>query len=87
MSISVVSGPFGLFAETCECGRDKRSRNSFCRFCYNRLPPNMRHDLYKRVGAGYVESHLAARKYLIRNGVIQKREPITFGLEAEGKAS
>lgn len=89
MGYSIISGPFGLYDHTCECKRPKHSGCSFCRQCYNRLPPPMRKDLYKtfgRNGEGYENSFFAARKFLIRNGVFQKRAPITFGLE-KGKAS
>lgn len=54
-----------LRGEECPgCGKRKRSRQSFCRVCYFKLPCDLRCDLYKRVGAGYEEAHAQAMHLL-----------------------
>lgn len=46
------------------CGGPKKSRQTFCRACYFRLPPALRKALYTPLGDGYERHYEAARKFL-----------------------
>jgi hypothetical protein len=53
-----------LGSEVCRCGAPKRSKRSFCRQCYYRLPLVLQTRLYCRVGHGYEEAYQEAIKIL-----------------------
>lgn len=53
-----------LAGKLCRCGGVKASKQTFCRFCYFKLPKAFRSALYKRVGEGYEEAYDAAVKVL-----------------------
>lgn len=42
---------------TCRCGREKRRGQTFCHWCYYRLPTHIRKALYRRIGEGYEEAY------------------------------
>jgi len=42
--------------ECFSCGSRKGAKMSHCRPCYFALPPEMRKNLYNRVGSGYEEA-------------------------------
>jgi len=46
------------------CGGCKRPRHSFCRDCYSSLPSVLRAALYRRVGEGYEQAYLEAKRAL-----------------------
>jgi hypothetical protein len=46
-----------LKSTDCQCGREKKSRMSHCSRCYFRLAPEMRQQLYKKLGQGYEEAY------------------------------
>jgi hypothetical protein len=48
----------------CSCGKVKRARQSFCRGCYSRLPPEFQKALYQRLEDGYVEAYENALHFL-----------------------
>ena len=62
-----MHGRFGLLSAECECGRAKKSGNSFCNRCYKALPKYLQRRLYRRVGEGYEEAHGEARAILKGN--------------------
>lgn len=49
-----------LKSETCRCGNDKKSGNSFCLDCYRKSPKAIQRALYNRVGDGYEQSYKLA---------------------------
>jgi len=53
-----------LRAAKCDCGRAKRSGQSFCSRCYYSLPESTRKDLYLGWGGGYEEAWDEARDFL-----------------------
>lgn len=54
-----------LQATTCEvCSKAKDTRKSFCRSCYRKLQPETKEALYRRIGAGYEDTHAQALKEL-----------------------
>jgi hypothetical protein len=53
-----------LLGQTCQCGKKKQPRNTFCRSCYYALSPQLRRDLYNRIGEGYEEAYDAAIRVL-----------------------
>lgn len=57
-----------LSAEKCQCGKRKRSKQTFCWSCYRSLPREMQADLYKGFGQGYEEAYTAAIKYFKERG-------------------
>ena len=48
----------------CRCKKPKRAHDSFCRWCYGKLPPTMQRALYQRVGDGYEQAYGAAVDFL-----------------------
>ena len=48
----------------CQCGNFKRSKQTFCRSCYSKLPINMQNDLFKTIGDGYEEAYDQAVTFL-----------------------
>lgn len=54
----------------CLCGAPKQGprgrvkAHSFCKSCYQRLPGDIKSDLYSPVGVGYEEAVDAAMKFL-----------------------
>jgi hypothetical protein len=44
----------------CKCGRAKLARQSFCRWCFASLKPDVRNALYKNFGEGYEAAYTAA---------------------------
>lgn len=55
-----------LGSEECFCGRIKKSGRSFCYPCFSSLSPELKRDLYQRIGSGYEEAYEAAVAYLDR---------------------
>lgn len=53
-----------LMGIRCQCGRMKRSKQTFCLKCYRALPLEMQRALYRRFGAGYEEAYAAAVREL-----------------------
>lgn len=53
-----------LQGTTCRCGRDKKTKMTFCGRCYHQLPRRIQRSLYKRVGEGYEEAYSTAVEYL-----------------------
>ncbi len=56
-----------LDGTTCQCGRPKKSRKSFCGSCYAALPMELRRSLYRRIGAGYEAAFDSAAIWLREN--------------------
>lgn len=54
-----------LFSEECFCGKNKKSKMSFCYSCYRSLPRSMQRDLYRRMGDGYEEAYDDAVTWLL----------------------
>lgn len=63
----LITGTHGLLSIDCECGRKKKTRQSFCSKCYFSLPRQLQAALYQRVGEGYEEAHAQARTILKGN--------------------
>lgn len=53
----------------CRCGRVKVPRQTFCRACYFKLPPENRRALYAKVGAGYEVAYVRSCRYLAATGI------------------
>lgn len=53
-----------LKSEECQCGRQKKSRMSFCYSCYKSLPVNIQKRLYYPLGNGYEEAYEEAVQWL-----------------------
>jgi hypothetical protein len=53
-----------FLGELCGCGKPKRTRQSFCRECYLRLPFELKQRLNRKFGEGYEEAFADAREYL-----------------------
>lgn len=53
-----------LKGEECQCGKYKKSGNSFCYGCYSSLPNNLQRSLYRRFGNGYEEAYEEAIEHL-----------------------
>jgi hypothetical protein len=53
----------------CRCGRAKKDRQTFCRACYFKLPPENRRALYHKVGKGYEVAYVRSCRYLAATGV------------------
>ena len=49
-----------LKSETCRCGGSKAMNRAFCFHCWNRLPRNIRHRLYNRIGQGFEQAIVEA---------------------------
>ena len=60
-----------LMGPTCQCGRGKRPKQSFCKECFGMLPKEQQMALYRRIGNGYESAHAAAVSYLKAAGVCQ----------------
>jgi hypothetical protein len=56
-----------LVGSECLCGREKKSRYSFCYRCYKALDPELQRRLYRRIGGGYEEAFEEAHKFLTEN--------------------
>lgn len=57
-----------LMGTTCRCGGPKNRAATFCRLCYYSLVPDLRSDLYKRIGEGYEDAYERACRVLDRSG-------------------
>lgn len=44
----------------CRCGEPKVPKQTFCRFCYGKLPRKLQRELYRMVGEGYEEAYAAS---------------------------
>lgn len=55
-----------LLGNQCRCGSKKKTRQTFCRACYFKLPGRVRASLYNRVGEGYEEAYANAVEFLDR---------------------
>ena len=53
-----------LGGATCQCGKLKTSRQTFCRRCYFQLSGVIRARLYELVGQGYEEAYASAMEIL-----------------------
>lgn len=53
-----------LQSTTCDCGRPKQRKMSFCRVCFWSLPQDMRRALYRKIGEGYEAAYRAACSHL-----------------------
>ncbi|HWQ03121.1 MAG TPA: hypothetical protein VNL38_01450 [Candidatus Nitrosotenuis sp.] len=53
-----------LRSKTCVCGAKKREGESFCFRCYDELTPELKRDLWKKAGHGYVKAYAAALDFL-----------------------
>lgn len=60
-----------LNGTVCRCKRHKAARQTFCKVCYYALPIQIRRDLYKGVGEGYIEAYDAAVEHLTEGGYIR----------------
>jgi hypothetical protein len=45
--------------KTCRCGKPKREKNAFCRWCYGSLPRDLQQAIYRHQG---VEKFIAAHE-------------------------
>lgn len=53
----------------CRCGRVKVPRQTFCRQCYFKLPPENRRALYAKIGNGYEVAYVRSCRYLAATGI------------------
>jgi hypothetical protein len=56
-----------LKSNGCACDRWKGEGHSFCKRCYDALPPDMQRNLYRALNRGYEEAYEEAKKYLEEN--------------------
>ncbi|MCA9270504.1 MAG: hypothetical protein KDA41_18610 [Planctomycetales bacterium] len=59
-----------LVGTTCRCGAAKKTRQTFCRRCWYRLPLPLRGRLYSRFGSGYEEAYAEAVELLDRPAAV-----------------
>jgi hypothetical protein len=63
-TISTRAALADLRSTTCACGAAKKTRQTFCRRDYFRLPKGLRDALYDSMRAGYEEAYSRALEFL-----------------------
>tara|TARA_R110000796_G_C14571530_1_gene435794 strand:- start:33490 stop:33717 length:228 start_codon:yes stop_codon:yes gene_type:complete len=53
-----------LRSVTCQCGRPKQQRHTFCVDCFRQIGRDIAQPLWRRFGNGYEEAHQAAMRIL-----------------------